>query len=205
MAHQPGTELSRDEQQPQDGVAVRASESTGGADRATFNEALESESGNFGMRCDGVPRQFGMRFTECGIAGLAEPALDAPFTKVTELLAGLVLAFYAGHGLSPLDCCGVKPENEFDGLTLGLIPEFRISPAYGSRPKRGNLKLVNWWRRHCHLPVVSTAQRLGHAGPFVLDTKKSFLLQSFEPYARQLKPLRTGHFLFRSLLLSISD
>jgi hypothetical protein len=43
--------------------------------------------------------QLGSGFGECSFAGLATPARDAAFAVVTESFAGLVLAFYTGHGI----------------------------------------------------------------------------------------------------------
>jgi hypothetical protein len=74
-----------------------------------------------------------------------------PFDKRSADLSGVRIA-EADFGYNPRDArglpilqsdvlafCGEKPENLNDGSRLGLVPEFRISPACGWYCKRGAL------------------------------------------------------------------
>src|SRR5208337_853767 len=82
---------------------------------------------------------------KCSAAGLAAPALNAAFTVVTELSAGSVRASDAGHGFSPLDCCGEKPQNEF-GSGSWLTPRTGLAPP--TAPTGSGALIVSylgWW------------------------------------------------------------
>lgn len=147
VPHHLGGALRRDEKQSHDCVAVESSQALCRTDRAAFDKTFESERGHFGMRCDGVPRQLVVGFTESGFAGLAAPALNAALTEVTKLLAGLVLASNTCHDFSPLDCWREKSQTQF-GSGLRLTPRFGLSPALPVSAGSGALS-VNYdlgWR-----------------------------------------------------------
>jgi hypothetical protein len=74
----------------------------------------------FGIGDERISREFRMGFAKSGITGSAAPALDASLTEVTKLLAGLVLAFGAGHRVSPIAFCGETSQNTF-GLRRGSL------------------------------------------------------------------------------------
>jgi hypothetical protein len=67
------------------------------------------------------------RLGEGSFAGLAAPTLDAALTEVTEFLAALVLAFDAGHRVSPLAFCGETRHNEL-GSRAWVTPRFGLAP-----------------------------------------------------------------------------
>lgn len=77
----------------------------------------------------GVMRsEHGVRLTESGFAGLATPALYATFTEVAELIAVLVLASYARHGLFSTCVLRRKPYNQF-GSGMRLTPRSGLAPT----------------------------------------------------------------------------
>jgi len=54
-----------------------------------------------------------VRIGERGIAGVAAPTLDSTLAVGAESLGITVGTPDAGHGFSPLDFCGKKPQNKF--------------------------------------------------------------------------------------------
>jgi hypothetical protein len=71
---------------------------------------------------------------ESGIAGLAAPTLDAALTKVTELFAGLMLAFEAGHDPA-LDFLAGRADDCF-ASALRLTPRAE-QPRFSVRAESG--------------------------------------------------------------------
>jgi hypothetical protein len=169
--HETGAAFSGDEQKTHDGVSVQPREPFRTADRAALKQAMQRTLCVIGIRNEGISRQFGVRFAEGGIAGLAAPALDAALTEVPKSFTGLVLAFSAGHGFSPLAFCGESRQNIL-GSEERLTPRFGLAPQPVSAGSGAFSQLFNWWRRHRHLRFA-TARRLDHVGPFVFDSKKS--------------------------------
>src|ERR1019366_6318793 len=110
-------------QQSQDRVAVEAGESFGAADRAAFGKALNRPCRSFLARAHGSKRRLRLRLAERNFAEIAAAALDSTLAVGSEPLAGFVFASGAGHGISPLDYCGEKPQNEF-GSGLWFTPRF---------------------------------------------------------------------------------
>lgn len=62
-------------------------------------------------------------------AGSTAPTLYFAFAVRSELLAGLVLAFSAGHARSPLDFCGGTRHNRFSRSEAWVTPRFGLAPT----------------------------------------------------------------------------
>jgi hypothetical protein len=125
--HQLGAVFASDNEQPHDRVAIQPRKPFGAANRAAFQKAMQRTFCRFGIRQEQVASEFLVRFAKRGIAGLAAPALNAALTEVAELFAGLVLAFGAGHGVSPLAFCGETRHNEL-GSEAWVTPRFGLAP-----------------------------------------------------------------------------
>ena len=125
--HRSGAALSRHHEKAHDCVAIDPGKPLGAANRATFDKALDRPGRRIGIRYKRVPCQFGVGFAEGGIAGSTAPTLNAALTEVSKPFADLVLTFDAGHGFSPLDFCGEKPQNLL-GFRSWLTPRFGLSP-----------------------------------------------------------------------------
>ena len=125
--HQTGAALPGHDEQAHDRVAVESGQPFRGSDRAALKKAMQRP---FRRVCAGTHRakgRFGLRFGKGRLAGIAAPALDSTLAVGAEPLAGLVLAFGAGHDFSPLDFCGKKPHTHF-GSGVRLTPRFGLAP-----------------------------------------------------------------------------
>jgi hypothetical protein len=122
--HQASAALSCNDQQTHDRIPIQPRKPFRAANRAAFKKAMQSLFCGSRIRYECVSRQFVVRFAESGIAGSAAPALNAALTEVTELLAVIVLAFPAGHAISPLDLREETCDHE-------LRSEARVTPRFG--------------------------------------------------------------------------
>jgi hypothetical protein len=134
--HQSGAALASDNEQTHDCVPIQAREPLCGSDRAALKKAMQRTLCCLGIRQEQIAGQFRVRFAESGIAGLTAPTLNPALTEVSEFLAGLVLAFGAGHGLFSACVEREKPYNEIgSGVRLtprsGLAPQ-PVSAGYGA-------------------------------------------------------------------------
>jgi hypothetical protein len=127
FAHYSIAPCSGFEKQVHDRVAIQPRHSLCAANGATLNQALNRSCREFGLRDHRGSRQLCVRFAESGTAGSAAPTLNPALTEVPKLFAVVVLASTAGHGFSPLDFCGEKPENHF-GSGLRLTPRSGLAP-----------------------------------------------------------------------------
>jgi hypothetical protein len=104
---------------------VQASNARDGANAHSFHHERE------GLGCDlrrgVVSSQLGNCFAESGFAGSATPTLNPALAVGSESLCAVVGASDAGHGFSPLDFCGEKPQNLF-GSESWLTPRFGLAP-----------------------------------------------------------------------------
>src|SRR5205807_2863780 len=122
----------------------------GTANRASLQKTLNRSLRKFRLRNHCGACQLGVRFTESGFTGIAAPPLNAAFTEVAELLAGLVLAFAAGHGVSPLAFCEETSQNIF-GSEAWVTPRFGLAPPTVTAADGAHHQLANWWRHLPHL------------------------------------------------------
>ena len=125
--HHAGAALSRDNEQPHDCISVQSRQSLRAANRAAFQKAMQRTLCRNGIRRHRIARQFVVGLAEGGIAGSAAPALNAALTEVAKFLADLVLAFGAGHGVSPLAFCGETSQNTL-GSEAWVTPRFGLAP-----------------------------------------------------------------------------
>src|SRR5712692_7781055 len=115
------------EHQRQDRAFVQSSDAGNGANTHSLKHQRQRLC--CGFRRSVVRSKFkGGRIGKRGAAGLATVTLDFALAVNSELLSTLVLASYAGHGFSPLDFCGEKPQNLF-GSRLRLTPRFGLAPT----------------------------------------------------------------------------
>ena len=134
--HESRAALSGYDEQSHDRVAIQSRQPLGATDRAALKKAMQRMLHRLGIREEQIAREFRVGFTESGITGLAAPTLNPALTKVSELLAGLVLTFDARHGLFSACVEREKPYNEFgSGVRLtprsGLAPQ-PVSAGYGA-------------------------------------------------------------------------
>ena len=175
VAHHRSATLCRNQQQTHDRVAVQSGQSLSSADRAAVNETANHQFSNVGFGSESAPRQFDVRFAESGIAGLATPPLDAALTEVAELLAGLVLASHARHGLFSACVLRRKPYNQF-GSGLRLTPRFGLAPTKAATDAGAiYCYLAIWWRsRHGLLP------RFSHRSALIQQSGSHLVPKSFK-------------------------
>ena len=129
--HQFLATFASNNEQTHDGVPVKTREPFGGANRAAFEKALQRTHRRIGIRRHQVSRQLFVRLTEGGMARLAAPTLNAALTEVAEFLAGLMLAFCAGHVSFPLFLSGMTCYHEI-GSEVRVAPRFGLSGIHGS-------------------------------------------------------------------------
>src|ERR1700692_666934 len=141
--HQSGTMLSRNEQEMHDRIAIESSEPFCTADRAPFQKAMQRTHSRVcaGTHCP--ERRSGPRIAEGNVAGLAGPTLNTALNEVPKSLAGLVLAFGAGHVASPLDFCGGTRHNRFSRSRAWVTPRFGLDPTTARTAARA-LRQVFW-------------------------------------------------------------
>jgi hypothetical protein len=185
VTHHCGAAICRNKQQPHDGIAVNASHALGGADRTAFDKALDYQRRDFRSAGDRVPRQFVVRFAESGIAGLAAPTLNAAFTEVSELLAGLVLAFYAGHGLSPLDFLRKKPLNLIEVWMRASSASELAPPTVPAESGALNVSYgLGWWLNRDNYGLTVSKANLNpesHADSILPESPAGTGLSHLEP------------------------
>jgi len=97
LVHQFLAAFASHDQKAHDRVPVQACQSFRGSDRAALKQALQRPCSGIRGGAHASKRRSGLRFAKGGTTGIAAPALNAALTKVTEPLAGLVLASNAGH------------------------------------------------------------------------------------------------------------
>jgi hypothetical protein len=125
--HQSCAALSGHDEQAHDCVAIQPCEALCTADRAPLKKAMQRPLYRLRIREEQIAGQLRVRFAESGMAGSAAPTLNAALTEVAELVAGLVLAFGAGHGVSPLALSGETSHNVL-GSEAWVTPRFGLAP-----------------------------------------------------------------------------
>jgi hypothetical protein len=173
--HQLRAAFPGDDEQTHDRVAVESGKPLRAANRATFQKAVQRTRSRIGIRRHRVARLFVVRFAERRIAGLAAPTLNAALTEVPKLFAVVVLAFPAGHLISPLALCGETSQNTL-GSKAWVTPRFGLAPTT-ARTAAGALSqlLRLWWRSgHGLLPAflkrsALESQGVSHSTPKLLS------------------------------------
>jgi hypothetical protein len=115
-------------EKPKDGVSIQASQPFRGANRTAFKKALNRTRCRIGIGNHRGASESFVGIAESGIAGSAAPALNPALTKVTEPLAGLVLASDAGHWLFSACAEREKPYNRFES-GVRLTPRSGLAPT----------------------------------------------------------------------------
>lgn len=161
FVHQLFAAFAREYQQAHDSVPVQAREPFCGSDRAAFKKASQRPRSGIRAGTHGSKGRSGLRFAESNVAGLAAPTLNAALTEVPKPLAGLVLAFKAGHGFSPLDFSAELGHNEF-GSGSWLTPRSGLAlPTALTGDRAVSCYLTSWWRSgHGLLPRFSCRSAL---------------------------------------------
>src|SRR5438105_3623628 len=172
--------VARENQQSHDGIAIQASEPFRAANGTAFKKTLNRTHRHVRPRQHRGASQFGVRFTESGFTGIAAPPLDAALTEMTEPLAGVVLASDAGHGFSPLDCYGEKPENLIGARTSGSPLRFGLAPADVCAAAGAFVcySVKRWGPRHRFLPAFLKRPALESRGVSYLTPKSEFSVES---------------------------
>jgi hypothetical protein len=157
--HQLGTVLSGDQKQAHDRVAVQTSEPLCAADRAAFQKTGQRPCSSIRAGAHGAQGRSGLRFAEGNVAGLAAPTLNAALTEVPKPLAGVVLAFEAGHVISPLAFCEETSQNRFSRSMAWVTPRFGLVPA-SAETEAGTLNvrgyLARWINGYYHRWTVGS-------------------------------------------------
>src|SRR6185312_14307073 len=107
-------------------ISIQPGKTLSRSNGTSFQEALNCFGGGIGPRCESIACKSFVGFAESGTARITAPALNAAFTEVSELLASVVLASYACHGLFSACVEREKPYNVV-GSELRLIPRFGLA------------------------------------------------------------------------------
>lgn len=194
LIHNARAFFSGQDEQLHDRVTVQPRHAFRGANRAAFNEALDSAASNHFRGTHGSERANGLGVRKgCG-AGRAAVTLDSVPTVAARFLNCGVLAFRAGHVISPLALCGETSQNSF-GSEAWVTPRFGLAPltvpaGNGALSYNGyglgrwfNRDFYDWPRRSetnlnsdCHSGFAFRPQRLSTLGALNFNPK-SFLLQ----------------------------
>jgi hypothetical protein len=151
LIHNLRTPLTSGNQKAHDCVAIQARHTFRRANGATLYQRFDCLNRGIGIRGHCVPRQFFVGFAKGGFAGSATPSLDATFTEVSELLAGMMLASYACHGLFSACVEREKPYNSF-GSGVRLTPRSGLAPTPVSAEAGAlNQLFMVWWGHFLHL------------------------------------------------------
>jgi len=171
--HQSVAAFASDKQKAHDRVAVESSEALSAADGASFQQAVQSTFCRFGADTHRAKGRLGLGFSEGCATGIAAPALDSTLAVGAESLAGLVLAFYAGHGLFSACVMRESRYNKF-GSDERLTPRFGLAlPTAETGDRADFCQLVNWWGSgHGLLP--SSLKRPALQGVFAFGSKIIF-------------------------------
>jgi len=111
-----------------------------------------------------VSAKSGMGFRESGFAGIAAPTLNPALTVGSKSFAGLVLASFTGHVISPLALCGETSQNI-------LWSEAWVTPRFGLAPQpvsAGSGALIvkgyplGWYNGYFHRWPVSSEANHNH-------------------------------------------
>lgn len=129
LIHQACAALARDNKQTHDSVAIQAREPFCAADRTAFQKAMQRTHRCVEVRGHRVSCQPSVRFRKSGFAGGAFPTLDAAFAEGTSFHANCVLAFDAGHGVSPLALCEETSQNRLSRSEAWVTPRFGLAPT----------------------------------------------------------------------------
>ena len=192
--HQFGTALSRHDEKAHDGIAIKPREPFRTADRAAFEKAMQRTHCRVRVRDEHISREFCVGFGKAGIARSAFPALNAFLTEVTELLAGLVLAFYARHGLFSACVLREKPYNRF-GSGLRLTPRFGLAPQPVSAGSGADIVsyFLGWWLNRDNYGLTVSKANLNpesHADSILSESPVLAGLSLLKPQSLSLFPHR---------------
>ncbi|HTD21349.1 MAG TPA: hypothetical protein VK738_01770 [Terriglobales bacterium] len=121
-----GAALACQNQKTQDSVTVQSGKALGRAHRAALQQALQGAD-SVVLFNPHIAKGLGIGFRKGSTAGSATVTLDSVLTVAAKLLNFRVLAFYAGHGFSPLVSEWEKPYTQF-GSGVRLIPCFGLAP-----------------------------------------------------------------------------
>jgi hypothetical protein len=157
MVKQPLAFVSGAYHQIQDRADVQSSYAGDRTHAHAFHHHFEHAGS--GVNVSVVRFEFFNRLGEGSRAGLAAPALNAALTEVAELLAGLVLAFGAGHEVSPLAFCGETSQNRFSRSEAWVTPRFGLAPTPVQAEAGALIQLLSVWWRSCHRPVPCFLKR----------------------------------------------
>jgi hypothetical protein len=156
--------FSGSQHQTEDRILVHSRQARDSADRHTFHHHGKRFCRTF--RRDVVSAKFAVRFAERRTTGLAAPALNFALANKAEPFAVIVLAFPAGHLISPLALSGETSHNRFSRSRAWVTPRFGLAPppveaGSGAHYVGGNLR---WYNGNIHRGALACEANLNRNG-----------------------------------------